>query len=260
MGMGTMAGALSVVEADGRSLHGARCSELRVLGGFEALGGGVSADALLRAGAAAQALKVLAVYRAVHVETIIEILWPDGGSDRGRVRLRNVLTRVRHAVGPVLTRDGDVLTLDPSVEVDAVLFEADARTALRTPLDAPQLLVVGSAALERYAGPLLPFDRYADWTGEPRERLRRRYLEVLDRMAAAHARSGGAEQAIALLLTAIDEEPEAEDRYLAAARLLLAVGRRGRALLLLRRLRDSAARWQLPLPAEVDELEREILA
>jgi DNA-binding SARP family transcriptional activator len=254
-----MLGRDRVSEPGGGASPAAACSEVRVLGSFQVLGGVPPAPMPACTGTPAQALKVLSVYRAVHAEELIEILWPECEAQRGRVRLRNVLARMRHAVGPVVHRESEVLLLDPAVQVDAVRFEADARAALRSSAD-DDVLRIGVDALEAYAGPLLPFDRYADWTVEPRERLRRRYLELLDRLAHVLARGGDHEHAIELLLTAIDEEPEADDRYMTAARLLLVVGRPGRALLVLRRLRDNAARWRLPLPPGLDELEAEIIS
>jgi two-component SAPR family response regulator len=58
----------------------------------------------------------------VHVEQVVEELWPDGDPGAGRGRLSTVLHRLRRTLGPAGTavvRDGDLLRLDPvAVVVD----------------------------------------------------------------------------------------------------------------------------------------------
>jgi DNA-binding SARP family transcriptional activator len=232
-------------------------ARLSLLGGFRLCGD--AGDRTPRPGMAAQALKVLGVHGAIHVEELVELLWPGDEPERGRVRLRNVLTRVRQHVGPLVLRTGDVLSLDERVEVDATRFETEARMALGRPWDDPRAIELGRRALSRYGGELLPFDRYAEWTREPRDRLRRRWLDLVDRLAMAAEARGDRERAVELLLLGIEEEPEVDDRYLAAARILLEVGRPGRALVLLRRLREAARHLHLVLPADVEILERRLL-
>jgi DNA-binding SARP family transcriptional activator len=141
--------------------------------------------------------------------------------------LRNLLNRVRDQVGDLLTRDGDTIRLAADVDVDALAFEQSARAAL-TETGAARV-GLARAALARYAGELLPQDRYDDWAVEPRERLRQLYLSLLDLVIADAAERGATDEAIALLELAIAAEPLDESRYRAAAALCRSAGREGSA-------------------------------
>ncbi len=90
-------------------------------------------------------------------------------------------------------------------------------------------------ALARYKGELLPGDRYEPWATAPRERLQRRYLELLDLLAEDAVERGDVDEAIRLLDQAQVAEPLDEERYLRAAELLLFQGRRGSAQSLVER-------------------------
>ena len=106
------------------------------------------------------------------------------------------------------------------------------------------------AALARYGGELLPDDRYEPWAAEPRERLARRYLAVLDRLVDEAEDAGEVDEALRLLERAIAADRLDESRYLRSARLLLAQGRRGRALDVLRTA--AAALRELDLQPSVE--------
>jgi DNA-binding SARP family transcriptional activator len=166
------------------------------------------------------------------VDDLIETLWPGVGPDSGRKRLRNVLNRLRGALGGVVVREGEALAFAEGAQIDAVIFEREALAAVDPSADGTS----GRArtALARYTGPLLPEAPYADWAAEPRERLSRRYLALLDLLADEAVRQQDADEAIRLLEQAIEADRFDESRYLRSARLLLAQNRRGRALAVLR--------------------------
>jgi Ca2+-binding RTX toxin-like protein len=63
------------------------------------------------------------------------------------------------------------------------------------------------AALELYAGDLLPRDRYEEWTEERRTGLRRTYLALLLELAALHEERGDFGRAIDALREVISSEP-----------------------------------------------------
>jgi DNA-binding SARP family transcriptional activator len=189
----------------------------------------------------------------VHVEQLLDILWPDVDADTGRTRLRNVLARVRATAGPLLERLGDTVSFTPGTEIDAREFDADVERALRAS-DRAEAARWSEAAVSRYRGELLPFDRYAEWTIVPRERLRQRYLTALDIVINAAVDGGDIDKAIAHLERAIEADPHDESRYVAAARLHLRVGRRARAADLLTRAQAVAAELGVPVPASIDDL------
>ena len=145
----------------------------------------------------------------------------------GRGRLRNLLNRLRRACGAAhrARRGGPAA-------------RARASRSTPTPSSAPPRRAGGPrggagglarTALARYSGDLLPADRYAPWAAEPRERLRQRYLELLDALAADARERGDLDEAVRLLERGIAAEPLDEARHLAAAELLLRQGRRGAA-------------------------------
>ena len=102
------------------------------------------------------------------------------------------------------------------------------------------------AALARYAGDLLPADRYEAWASAPRERLRRRYLDLLDLLSDDAVERGDLDEAIRLLDQAQVAEPLDESRYVRAAELLLFQGRRGSAAVLVERALKLRAGLGLP--------------
>ena len=123
-------------------------------------------------------LLALAPRRRMHRELVIEALWPELSLEAGSANLRKAIFFARRALGAqdVIGLDGETVTLAPGAEiaVDSEQFEADAKAALRA--DDPAACM---RAAQRYVGELLPEDRYADWTEEPRERLRQLYVQTL---------------------------------------------------------------------------------
>jgi DNA-binding SARP family transcriptional activator len=157
-----------------------QCS-VRVLGGFRADVGerAVPAEAWQhRRGADLVKLLAITPEHRLHREQVIDALWPDLPPEAGFANLRKALHYARRALGSeeAATVRGGVVHLWPDgrLSVDADGFEAAAGEALRR--GDP-----GSAreAASRYPGELLPDDRYEPWTHGPRDRLGRRYLQVL---------------------------------------------------------------------------------
>ena len=165
----------------------------------------------------------------------MEALWPGVEEGTGRQRLRNLLNRLRTSCGDLVGRDGEALSLGPN-EVDAEAFERAAERAVEATGEARPGLA--RSALARYTGELLPTDRYEAWATAPRERLRRRYLELLDLLVDDAVDRGDVDEAIRLLDRAQEAEPLDEDRHLRAAELLLFQGRRGSALALVERAEE----------------------
>jgi DNA-binding SARP family transcriptional activator len=204
---------------------------ISLLGHFDVRRGGEAVT--LPAGRPASLVKLLAVRGGrLSADAAIEALWPGVEPTSGRKRLRNVLNRLREAVGELVVRDGDSLSLG-SAEVDVSLFEENALAALAEP-HAPGAADRARAALELYSGDALLDDLYEDWAVEPRERLRARALSLLDLLAARAEADGEIDEALRLLERAIEADRVDESRYLHAAQLLVRQGRRGRALDVLR--------------------------
>jgi DNA-binding SARP family transcriptional activator len=196
-----------------------------------------------------QLVKLLAVAGGrMPAEQMIEELWPEVDPQSGRKRLRNVLNRL-HTVAPDLARrEGDVLVLGEA-EVDAQIFERQARQVLDRQETAAYRLT-----LARYRGELLPDDRYEPWASAPRERLERLLVNLLDSATRAAQASGQIDEALRYIERALSVDPYDEERYMRAARLLLDQGRRAAALTVLTRCTDALNRLGIPTPAEHEAL------
>jgi DNA-binding SARP family transcriptional activator len=178
---------------------------------------------------------------------LIEVLWPDVDLATGRNRLKNLLSRLRAAAGDVLVREGDMIRLASCAESDAALFEAEAGHALAawSAGERDRAAAIGLSALSRYHGELLPADRYEPWASQSRERVRLRYLELLDLLTARAQAEGEVDDAIRLMQRAIDAEPYDEHRYVRLADLLASQGRAGSARAALRQARAALGELDL---------------
>lgn len=238
-------GSRAVVERSSRE----RTHVITLLGSFGVAVDGKALDP--PAGRPSTLIKLLALAGSpLRPEEAIEVLWPGADETTGRQRLRNLLNRLRSSCGELVRRDGDTLVLG-SAQVDAQGFEHDAQAALAAgEQERPGL---ARAALARYRSGLLPGDRYEPWVAAPRERLQRRYLELLDLLTDDAVDRGDVDEAIRMLDRAQVAEPLDEDRYLRAAELLLFQGRRGSAQTLVQRA--ATVREQLGL-ADSERLTR----
>ena len=201
-------------------------------------------------------VKLLALRGTLTSEQVIDALWPDADIGTGRARLRNLLNRVRSQSGDVVARAGEALQLSPGVTTDIDQFEA----AVTAAFEAPQRERAGMArlALGAYTGDLLPGDAYEDWAAAPRERLRRRYLSLVDIVADDSFRRGDIDEGMRLLDLAIEREPLEERRYVVAAQALLAGGRRSAAKELVQRAAAALDELGLPLSDELIAIGRSL--
>jgi DNA-binding SARP family transcriptional activator len=182
---------------------------IRLLGGFELRRDGEPVDlggvrprarALLR-------LLCLNAGTAVHHETIEAAMWPDAGAEASSRNLHVAIASLRKALEPaaargsfqLLRRDGDAyrLVLPEGAEVDLLEFER-AVSAGRSAADrgdgagAARWL---QAALDRYAGDLLPEDGPAEWVADRREIARLAAVDAAQRLGELLLRRGDAEGA-----------------------------------------------------------------
>lgn len=164
----------------------------------------------------------------VHVEEVIEHLWPEVDPSVGRARLRNVLLRLRRTSAGLIGRDDHHLALDPAATTDLAVFErAFARAFALEHEDPAACADVAARALDAVEGSLLPGARYEPWAEAACETFRRRQLALLDLVARLLAARGSLDRALAYLDRAIAIEPHDECRYLLGAQWLRSAGRRG---------------------------------
>lgn len=165
------------------------------------------------------------------VTRVIDLLWPDVSEADGRIRLRQVLYRLRTSLPDLIVRVGeDHIGFSDGVSTDLERFEAlvdEAAKSRSNGIDAAR------RAVELYRGPLLE-DLTLDLEG-PDVEMRRawarsRYLALLD-LLSEHARAAGdTTEAVSWAERAHLEEPIDERRAVALARLLRESGRSGDAV------------------------------
>jgi predicted ATPase/DNA-binding SARP family transcriptional activator len=233
--------------------------ELRIhlLGGFAAEAKGEAVpDSAWRLRRAKTVVKILllAPDGRLHRDQVVEMLWSDGGGTPSG--LHQVLYTARRALrdgGERLTLHDDVLALDTAglwLDVDAFESAAAAAREARAP-------AAYRAAIDLYAGELLPEDRYEDWTAARREALRELHLALL--VELAELLQDGA--AIETLQRAIVEDPLHEAAHRALMRRFEAAGRRQQALAQYQQLRQALRRELAADPdPETRRIYREILA
>ena len=228
--------------------------EIDLLGGFAVRVDGrpiPAADWRRRKAAALVKLLALAHRHTLHREQVIDALWPDTAIDDAGPRLHKAAHFARRALGDssALVLSGETVWLFPDahVAVDVEEFERSAKQALAALDRDPVGWAAAAAAVDQWAGELLPDDPYEAWLEAPRDRLQQLHSELL--------RRSGRWSELALA------DPADEEANLARARQLANSGNRGAALRQLERL-ERALRRELgvrPGPAVVS-LRAELLA
>ncbi len=142
----------------------------------------------LPAGRPGELVRMLAVQdHGLAVDVVLEAFFPDAPASSARHRLRQVLTRLRSAVGEIVVRDEDHLRLLPAwVDLREFLLAANRARSL----PGARAVRLAHAALAHRTGPLLALDIDADWAGEVREQVTRRDRALLDLIAADAATHG----------------------------------------------------------------------
>ena len=126
-------------------------------------------------------------------EELIELLWPDGDQDAGRLSLRVALASLRRQIEPpdvppgsILIADRTVVRLNPlACRSDVAAFEAALKSADRAP-DAQTRRRALDQAVALYSGELLP-GFWDEWILDERERLAALYDAAVERRQALPA-------------------------------------------------------------------------
>lgn len=149
-----------------------------------------------------------------------------------------------------------MLCTEGSLWVDVEAFEEAARTARRSHEPAAY-----EAALDLYAGDLLPTDRYEEWAEEHRRRLRETHLSLLLGLARLREERGVCDLAAEALRRVVAEEPTREEAHVGLIRLYALLGSKGEALAQYNRLREAISRELGTEPAAASRaLREEIMA
>jgi two-component SAPR family response regulator len=79
--------------------------------------------------------------------------------------------------------------------------------------DAKTALNLYAEAEARYKGDFLADDLYPQWADTKREELKRKYIELLSKMASLHEKQGAFKKAVAYLKKVIEKDPLLEESY-----------------------------------------------
>jgi DNA-binding SARP family transcriptional activator len=213
------------------SQPGTTAAEVRILGPTTVVRG--HRHSVPPPGRPATLLALVATQRSVPIDRVLDLLWPDVDPVRSRPRLRNVLSRLRAEVGPVVERDGELLVLGSDVVVDAHRFEELAEQALQAGPDEVERRI--EAALASWTGLPLPAWPYDDWAADERRPLVRRCVALLARRAEVRAAAGAVPAALDDLEHALVIDPDDHELWRRAVELAESDDRAARARSLRRR-------------------------
>jgi predicted ATPase/DNA-binding SARP family transcriptional activator/DNA-binding CsgD family transcriptional regulator len=230
-------------------LEGLQAVRVRLLGGFRvSVGFRTIEEGAWRLRKSAALIKLLALSRGyrLHREQIMEALWPDLGKSAASNNLRQALHVARrtlhHEQGSAaryLALQGEQLLLCPegSLWLDVEAFEEATRSARRGRGPAAY-----RAAIDLYAGELLPEDRYEEWAEERRRELQETYLSLLLGLASAYEERGDHGSAAEALQKILAEEPTREEAHAHLMHIHALSGRTAAALEQYERMKEVLSR------------------
>ena len=160
-------------------------------------------------------LLALAPGHRLHREQVTNALWPHLGTKSAS----NNLYRVLHSTRALLeAAPADAPFRHPAPQGDTLALCPDG--LLWADVEAFEEPAAYRAAVELYAGNLLPEDRYEEWAQDRRQALRKTLLLVLlVELGSLHEERGEYEAAIAALRRGVAEEQTAEEAHVGLMRL-----------------------------------------
>jgi DNA-binding SARP family transcriptional activator len=182
---------------------------------------------------------------------LTSLFWPDHPEPQARRRLRQALWHITRRVddlppGPYLLRESDQIGFDTSLphQVDVDVFDRLSQGCTEEMAQAAHI----------YRGHLLP-DIYEDWALLEQERLRERWLTLLDQLARAYHKEGQLDAATEAARMLLQADPWHESAARLLMELLADQGRTGEALQVYHALRANLQTDLNILPAiETTEL------
>lgn len=213
--------------------------KIRTLGTFELR---VSGELVTFSGKAPKkplaVLKVLAATGGRHASEarLIDALWPDEEADAAKKSLDITILRLRKLLGgdnTILVSEG-LIGLNPKTcWVDAWAFERRCSECESGESDAGASV----AAIELYGGSFLPNDSDKPWSAKMRERLRGKFIRLVESVAAGEEAAGHWERAIVLYGKGLEADDLVEAFYQGQMRSYRAMGRSAEAMGAYRKLR-----------------------
>ena len=213
--------------------------DVRMLGVFEVRVDGI--EVALSPGRGASVLRYL-LSRPGHTasrDELLEEFWPDVEPAVARNRLQVAVSGVRRALRevtpePLLEYRNGSYRISPQVRVD--VDTEDFEKALAAARAAEQQHDTASAmtsyrrGVGLYRGDFAADGPYEQWTLLPRESLRLRYVDALDRMSGMQLSAGRVDECIATAHRMLDVDPCREDAHRLLMRCYAGQGRAHQAL------------------------------
>jgi DNA-binding SARP family transcriptional activator/tetratricopeptide (TPR) repeat protein len=214
-----------------RLRHPAPGYRLVLFGPFTVYCDGIIVDTRSWQQTAVTLLKLLATARGWRRsrDELIDILWPESGTEAGSSSLRSALLVLRRGLGgelpsPILYQRGWMeLNRAYDWEIDLQVFEEE----LRTPAEAPSR---PSDLLALYRGAVLPEDRYDDWAAAIRDRTQHLWRDAVLRSVYPATERSEALAASECLTAVLETDPYDEEALRALLEALVLAGRRTEAL------------------------------
>jgi adenylate cyclase len=160
-------------------------------------------------------------------EQVAALLWSETGDERARHNLRQALSKIRRAYGPLIASVGETLALDLDLcTVDVLDFDRLAKSR-----DIDDL----ARCMELYRddlldGLVLREALYDEWLLGAQHQRRRVACDVIERLAAALTDAGRSEEAVDVLNRRIAMDPACEPAHRHLMELFERTGRRSDAL------------------------------
>jgi LuxR family maltose regulon positive regulatory protein len=191
--------------------------------------------------------------KEVSDEQLIDTLWPEADGDVAHLSFKTTLHRLRQLTGKegaVELKEGRITLAPQHCWVDAWAFQRLAEKAeslwkerdnhkMRTDKNAiTQLIQVSEKSISMYEGEFLPDDSKHSWTISMRERLKSKFIRLVDRVGSYYEQAEQWEDVIELCQKALEVDDLQEDFY---RRLMLAyqkIGKHTEALAMYERCRN----------------------
>jgi DNA-binding SARP family transcriptional activator len=163
--------------------------------------------------------------RGVPKEILMDELWPEDKQVAAEKNFKTTLQRLRKSLEPSIHKDftfSYVHLHDNLVHLDEELCEVDAERFLlllrmaeekEKKAETKSALSLYTEAMDIYKGDFLPDELYAPWADKKREELKRKFIELLNRVARLYERQGAIRKAIDCYNRAIQEDPLMEEAY-----------------------------------------------
>jgi len=167
-----------------------------------------------------------------------ESMWPEEDVNTSRTRLRNVLMRLRKAVGDVLVRSEVGVRLAADVTCDLHEFDRAALDAISSTRADPEMAGrLANHAVQMAAGTTFADFEYEEWAIRARRAAEQRLINLLDLLSIQAEDDGDLPRAQAMAERALQLDRYTDSRYVRLAELLVLQNRNAAAVTVL----DDAA-------------------